>query len=405
MHDQTSNSAARVSDAAPLASWAAVAAIGVGAFALVTTEFLPVGLLPQIARDIGVTDGQAGLMVTVPGICAALAAPLCIAMAGRADRRHVLWLMLALLVASNVLVASAGGFAALLAGRVLLGIGVGGFWTVAGSLGARLRGEGQGPRATSLIFSGVSLGTVAGVPAGALLGNLLGWRMAFAASAAIAALVVLALMVLLPRIPAQPGSGLRSVPAVLKLRMARIGLLATLLVFVGQFAAYTYITPFLAGSVQIGAATLSLFLLGYGVSGFVGNLFGGWAAGRDARMALAAAALVLAVAIALLAAAGSHAWIAGLAVLIWGFAFGMLPIVMQTFLFGTAPGHLEGIAALFVSIAQVAIGLGALGGGMVADRYGAQGALWLGAGFALATCVVVIGRGAPSAVQRPAPAE
>lgn len=373
------------------ASWAAVASIAVGAFALVTTEFLPVGLLPQIARDVGITEGQAGLMVSVPGLLAAIAAPSTIALAAGFDRRHVLWLMLGLLVISNVLVATAVNYPMLLAGRVLLGIGVGGFWTVGGSLGPRLRGDGEGPRATALIFSGVSLGTVAGVPAGALLGNLMGWRSAFAASAAIAALVVVALVTLLPRIPPQAGSGLKAIPLVLRRRAARIGLLATILIFLGQFAAYTYIAPFLIQVSHIEAGGLSAVLLGYGVAGFFGNLFGGWAATRDRHLALLGTVALLGTAILLLLEFGANMWAASGAVVAWGFAFGMLPIAMQVFLFSSAPDHLESIAALFVSMAQVAIGAGALVGGLVADRLGIPGALWLGAAAALATGLLLLG--------------
>ena len=105
----------------PLASWSAVASVGVGAFALVTTEFLPVGLLPQIAADIGVTEGQAGLMVTIPGVLAAMAGPLTTALAGRIDRRYVLWVLLGLLVVSNLLVAFAPNLPVLLGARLLLG--------------------------------------------------------------------------------------------------------------------------------------------------------------------------------------------------------------------------------------------------------------------------------------------
>ncbi|MDH7803770.1 MULTISPECIES: MFS transporter [unclassified Rhizobium] len=256
-------------DSKPLASWAAVTSIGVGAFALVTTEFLPVGLLPLIAADLGISEGTAGLMVTVPGFLAAIAAPMTLGFAARFDRKRVLVALLMLLVISNAIVATAHGFAALMFGRVLLGIAVGGFWTIGGSLGPRLRPGAEGPRATALIFSGVSLGTVAGVPAGALIGDLFGWRTAFLLVSGVALLVVAALQFLLPAIRAQKGSGLKQVPDVLRLQRVQIGLTAAVLIFVGQFAAYTYITPFLIGATEIDTGTLSMVLLGYGAASLI----------------------------------------------------------------------------------------------------------------------------------------
>lgn len=376
-------------DSKPLASWAAVTSIGVGAFALVTTEFLPVGLLPLIAADLGISEGTAGLMVTTPGFLAAIAAPMTLGFAARFDRKRVLVALLLLLVISNAIVATAHGFAALMFGRVLLGIAVGGFWTIGGSLGPRLRPGAEGPRATALIFSGVSLGTVAGVPAGALIGDLFGWRTAFLLVSGVALLVVAALQFLLPAIRAQKGSGLKQVPDVLQLQRVKIGLTAAVLIFVGQFAAYTYITPFLIGATGIDTGTLSMVLLGYGAAGFAGNLFGGWAAGRNFVLALAGTAFLIALSVTGLLLAGSNTLAAVAWVVTWGFGFGMLPIAMQTFLFTSAPDRLESIAALFVSIAQLAIGLGALVGGLAVDNFGVPSALWLGAASALLTAGLI----------------
>lgn len=373
----------------PLASWAAVASVGIGAFALVTTEFLPVGLLPLIAADLGISEGTAGLMVTIPGFLAALAAPMTLGFAARLDRKRVLVALLMLLVISNAIVAVAQDFPALMFGRVLLGVAVGGFWTIGGSLGPRLRPGAEGPRATALIFSGVSLGTVAGVPAGALIGDLFGWRTAFLLVSGVALLVVAALQFLLPSIRAQRGSGLKQIPEVLRLRRIRVGLTAAVLIFVGQFAAYTYITPFLIGATGINTGTLSAVLLGYGAAGFAGNLFGGWAAGRNFVLALAGTAFLIALSIVGLLLAGSSTLVAIAWVAVWGFGFGMLPIAMQTFLFSSASDRLESIAALFVSIAQLAIGLGALVGGFAVDGFGVPSALWLGAASAMLTAGLI----------------
>lgn len=371
------------------ASWAAVAAVGVGAFALVTAEFLPVGLLPQIARDLSISDGQAGFTVMIPGLVAAFAAPMTIAFAGKLDRRYVLWVFLALLVLSNAVVALASNYPVLLLGRVLLGIAVGGFWTIGGALGPRLKPGKEAGKATALILSGISLGTVAGVPAGALLGNEFGWRVAFGASSVIALAVVVGLVVLLPSIRPEHSAGLSQVPAVLRIRKVRIGLVAVALMFFGQFASYTYIAPFLNQVTGIQPAALSAILLGYGVMGFLGNLSGGWAVGRDVRLALLSTALMLGCAVVGLLITGATAGLAITAVMIWGFAFGMMPISIQSWMFSAAPDRLESVAAVFVSLAQAAIGAGALMGGLAVDHIGVQGALSIGAIAALSTAALI----------------
>lgn len=385
----TSPSAERSSEG----SWAAVASLGIAAFALVSTEFLPVGLLPQIAHEFGQSEGRTGLMVTLPSVMGALAAPLTIAFSGRLDRRWLLGGLLGLLALSNLLVAISASFALILFGRLLMGIAVGGFWTVGGSLGPRLKPGAQAARASALILSGVSIGTVAGVPAGALLGDLVGWRWAFGAAGVISLGVLALLLTLLPPLASTATrNGLREIPALLRAWKIRLGLLTILLMFGGQFSAYTYISPFLMQVSGIATTTLSAVLLGYGVSGFAGNLLGGWLAERSLRGALVATGLVLGMSVLglVMLGHGNAAWSVAL-VVAWGLGFGMLPIALQSWMFGAAPQRLEAVQAMFVSTAQAAIGGGALLGGMLADKVGISGAMWLGALSALAITLVVAG--------------
>lgn len=384
-----STSEAAADHQGPAASWLAVATIGVGAFALVTTEFLPVGLLPKIAQSLGVTEGVAGLSVMTPGFVAAVAAPATIGLAAGFDRRKVLLFLLGLLALSNLVVALAPNFTTLLIGRVLLGLAVGGFWTIGGSLGPRLRPGAEGPKASALILSGVSVGTVAGVPAAALLGEAFGWRSAFVVAAVMAGVVALALSIVLPSIKPQSSQGLRGLPDVMRLPKVRLGSAAAVLIFIGQFAGYTYITPFLNQVSGVTAGALSAVLLGYGATGFLGNIVGGWIASRDVRVSVIAMAILTAGSVALLALTGANPIAAVIAVLAWGLAFGMLPITMQTWMFNAAPDRLENVGALFVSVAQLSIGAGALVGGLVVDRAGVVSAMWVAAASAVATGLLI----------------
>jgi predicted MFS family arabinose efflux permease len=152
-----------------LKSWLAVLAVALGAFVFVTSEFLPIGLLTQISAGLHVSDGIAGLMVTIPGLVATFAAPLMTIGAGRVDRRILMLGLTGLLVASNLTSALASNFAMMLAGRVMFGISVGGFWTIAVTLGSRLVPKPMMTRATAIIAAGISIATVLGVPAGTLI--------------------------------------------------------------------------------------------------------------------------------------------------------------------------------------------------------------------------------------------
>ncbi len=374
---------------AGLSPWLAVASVGIGAFALVTSEFLPVGLLPAMAADLGITKGQAGLMITTPGAIAAVAAVAVTVGSGRLDRRIVLMALTALLVLSNLIVALAPSFGWILLGRALLGVGVGGFWAIGTAVGPRLVSPAHAARAMSIIFAGVSLGTVAGVPAGALVGELVGWRAAFGSATAIAVLVLLGQAFLLPALPPTQAIRLRQLPAILGIRKARLGLVATALLFVGQFAGYTYISPFLKQVSGMGATTVSALLLAYGLTGFIGNMLGGWAVGKSERGALIATSLVLGLATLAMPVFGGNQVAATVLVGIWGLAFGAMPISVQTWMYKAAPELMEGSSALFVATAQVGLASGALLGGIAVDHLGVSSAMILGGSFALGCSAVI----------------
>jgi predicted MFS family arabinose efflux permease len=372
-----------------LGPWLSVLSVGIGAFALVTSELLPVGLLPSMAAELAISKGQAGLMITTPGIIAAFAAIFVTVGSGRLDRRIVLLSLTALLVASNLLVALAPSFGWILLGRAMLGVGVGGFWAIGTAIGPRLVSMQHAPRAMSIIFAGVSLGTVAGVPAGALVGELVGWRVAFGAASAIAVLVFIGQLFLLPKLPPTQAIRLRQLPMIFGIRRARLGLLATAMLFTGQFAAYTYIAPFLTQISHLSAGTISAMLLVYGATGFIGNIIGGWAAGRSERLTLTLTGALLCLATLALAGFGSNQIAAILIVAIWGFGFGAMPIAVQTWMYKAAPHLMEGSSALFVAIVQASLASGALIGGISVDRLGVVSAMVLGALFALG-CTLTI---------------
>jgi predicted MFS family arabinose efflux permease len=392
---QSANPAVR---AAPARAWLAVASVALGTFAMVTSEFLPIGLLGAIARDMGVGEGRAGLMVTVPGFTAAFAAPAAAVLTGRLDRRMLLLVLSALILGSNLLVAGADSFGMLLAGRVLLGLCVGGFWAFAAAVGRRLVPLASGDRATAIVLTGISSGTVLGVPLATTIGNSLGWRGAFVVVALLALLTGLAQLMLLPCLPGGESASLRTLPALLRNRVLATGLGVAALVAGGHFAAYTYLEPFLAQAAGFGGATVSLALAAYGVAGIAGTLAGERLAARGLRFAFAAVGMLLAVAIGGLAFAGAHGWPAGLLVTLWGLAFGAAPVCVQLWVFRAVPRQAETSAALMVTVFQLALAAGASGGGWLIDHAGLHAAYGAGALTALLAALLLVSSRAPAGV-------
>lgn len=364
-------------------------------FSVVTTEMLPVGLLTSLSSGLGVSDGTAGLTVTLPGVVAALAALLLPVAVRRADRRTVLCALMGLLAAANLLSALAPAFGVLLAARVLVGVCIGGVWAIAAGLGPRLVREEAAGRATTVIFSGIAVASVLGVPAGTFLGELAGWRWAFAIMGVFALAVAGLLAAVLPPLPASAAVRLGAFPGLLRNARLRAGLLVVLLLVTGHFAAYTYVRPVLERVPDLGAGLISGLLLAYGIAGIVGNFAGGALAARDPRRALLAISAGLAAVVLLLGPAGGSL-LASVALLVgWGLAYGGVSVSAQEWVLAAAPGAREAASALFAGVFNAAIALGALTGGLVADGFGATDVLWLGGVLsALALLVVAHAKGA-----------
>ncbi|MGH3243295.1 MAG: MFS transporter, partial [Spirillospora sp.] len=230
-------------DRAGLAAWAAVGAVAAATFTVVTSEMLPVGLLTPIGRTLGISEGVAGLALTVTGLVAAVSAPLVVPVLRRADRRPVVVALLLILAVGNAVAAWSPNVFALMAGRVLVGAGMGGVWALAASMAARLVPERSRGTAIAVAFSGVAIASVLGVPAGTFLGEAAGWRTAFAAAAAFTVVLAAAMAVLLPPLPVDRTTGLRGTFRLVAEPRVRAGLIATGLLVSGHYVAYTYVRP------------------------------------------------------------------------------------------------------------------------------------------------------------------
>ncbi|MGW0905693.1 MFS transporter [Streptomyces sp. NPDC002853] len=367
-------------------------AVAAGIFVIVTTEILPIGLLTPIGATFGISDGTAGLMMTLPGILAAVAAPVVTVTTRRVDRRHMLCVLILVLALANLLAALAPGYWLMMVSRVLLGLVIGAFWSIGASLASRLVPEAQVGRATAVIFAAVPLGSVLGVPAGTLLGQLVGWRAVFVVMGGLTLAVLAALVMSLPPLPPQSVTRLGVLRELLRSRRVRVAVAVTFLVVTAHFATYTYVTPFLEEVTGAGPRAITLFLLAYGVAGILGNFLAGAWVRRAPRGTFAAAAGLIAAVTLLLPVLGAAGYGGALGLLVvWGVAYGAVPVCSQTWFVDAAPRAPEAASVLFTSSFQATFAFGALGGGVVVDAASVTVVMAVGGGVAVLAALLVGG--------------
>ncbi|WP_061159390.1 MFS transporter [Caballeronia temeraria] len=367
--------------ATSMRQWLAVIAVAVSAFAFVTAEFLPVGLLPQIAHDLGVSPGVAGLMVTTPGVMAAIFAPTLIVSAGRTDRRYVFLLLTAVLLIANLVSALANNLPVMLAGRALLGAALGGFWTLATAAAPRLVQPKDAAKATATILTGVTLATVVGVPLGTFIASFASWRLSFAATAGLVAVALVAQALLVPSLPSASALRVADFKKLLARPHTRLSMLMVALVFGAHFSTYTYIAPLLEQDFSL--STITLLLFGFGLVGFFSNALMSMAVSGHLKKSVAMMILLLLGAMSSMLLL-EHSLIGETAgMLLWGIAFGALPLCFSVWIQRGTADLPEAGSAMFVSIIQVAIAVGSAVGGTIVDRAGVHADFTLGLGLAL----------------------
>ena len=352
-------------------AWAAVGSLALGVFALVTAEFLPASLLTPIAADFKISEGAAGQTVSATAAFALLSSLFVTAVIRNLDRRILMLGFTILLLVSNLIAAFAFNLPMLLVGRVLLGAALGGFWTMSAALAMRLVPEASVPRALSIIFSGVSAATIVAAPVGIYLGHLFGWRAVFLMAAGLSAITLIAQAATLPRMPAAGSASLGTLVEVLKRHGVAIGMVCAMLVFIGHFAFFTYLRPFLEFTTGAGIAMISGVLLGFGVANLLGTVLSGFMLERSLRVTLASMPLVMAIICACLATFNSSLWLDLALITLWGMVFGAVPVAWSTWLTRTVPDEAESAGGLLVAAVQLAIMIGAAGGGAIYDFKGA----------------------------------
>ncbi|WP_181775745.1 MFS transporter [Amycolatopsis pittospori] len=367
----------------PLKGWLAVLAVTLGIFSLVTTEILPIGLLTPIGEDFRISPGTAGLTMTLPGFLAALAAPAVTVAAGRLDRRGLLCALMVVLALADLVAATAQAYWAVLLSRVLVGLVIGAFWAIGSGIATRLVGPERAGTATAVIFSAVPLGSVLGVPAGTFVGELFGWRAAFAVMGVFTLGVLAALALSLPPLPSARATRLDVLREMTRGRATRLGLLVTVLVVLAHFGTYTYVTPLLRQVTQVSPELITVFLLVYGTAGIAGNFVAGAAIARDLRRTFLTAAGLIGVATLALPFLGTTDAGALVLLVVWGFAYGAVPVCSGTWFAKAAPHAPEAASVLFTSSFQATLSAGALLGGLVVDSVSVPAVMIVGGVVAL----------------------
>lgn len=371
----------------PLIGWLAVASVMLGLFSIVTTEILPIGLLTSIGSSFTISDGMAGLMMTMPGLLAAISAPLVTVATARIDRRLMLCAFMVLLAMANFLAAAASNYWLLLVSRVMVGITVGGFWSIGAGLAERLVPAESVGRATAVTFSAVPLGSVLGVPAGTFIGDLAGWRVTFVVMGALTIGVLIMLLLVMPALPPAGATRLSVLRTLFRGVNLRFALLLTFLIVLAHFGTYTYVTPFLEQVTHSSSKQITLFLLIYGAAGIAGNFLGGAMVTRRPRATFGLAAGLIAGVTLLLPILGRSAIGAVTLLIVWGVAYGAVPVSSQTWFTKAAPHAPEAASVLFTASFQATFSLGALTGGVVVDHSSPSMVMTLGG--MIAACMVL----------------
>ncbi|WP_212739102.1 MFS transporter [Delftia acidovorans] len=340
-------------------------------FALIASEFMPVSLLTPMATDLHVTEGMAGQGIAISGAFAVLTSLSISALAGNMNRKTLLLALTALMAVSGAVVAMASSYLIYMVGRALIGVVIGGFWSMSAATAMRLVPKEQVPRALAIFNGGNALATVIAAPLGAWLGSIMGWRGAFFCLVPVAAIALVWQWISLPAMQTQeraPGSG--NVFKVLASRPVALGMAACGAFFMGQFALFTYVRPFLETVTHVDVPTLSLILLVIGVTGFIGTALIGSVLKRSLYGTLIVIPVLMAVIAVALVPFG--AWVAAVFVLLglWGLMATSAPVGWWSWIAEAMPHNAEAGGGLMVAVIQLSIALGSTVGGLLFDSTG-----------------------------------
>ncbi|EHU6535223.1 sugar transporter [Salmonella enterica] len=360
-------------------AWLRVVTLAIAAFIFNTTEFVPVGLLSDIAESFHMQTAQVGIMLTIYAwVVAVMSLPFML-LTSQMERRKLLICLFVLFIASHVLSFLAWNFTVLVISRIGIAFAHAIFWSITASLAIRLAPAGKRAQALSLIATGTALAMVLGLPIGRVVGQYFGWRTTFFAIGMGALITLLCLIKLLPKLPSEHSGSLKSLPLLFR-RPALMSLyVLTVVVVTAHYTAYSYIEPFVQNVAGLSANFATVLLLILGGAGIIGSLVFGKRGNRHASslVSIAIALLVICL-LLLLPAANSEAHLAILSIF-WGIAIMVIGLGMQVKVLALAPDATDVAMALFSGIFNIGIGAGALVGNQVSLHWSMSAIGYIGA--------------------------
>lgn len=363
----------------------ALLALTISAFAIGTTEFVIVGLIPTIAADLGVSLPSAGLLVSLYALGVAVGAPVLTALTGKVPRKALLLALMALFTVGNLVAWQSPGYESLIVARILTGLAHGVFFSIGSIIAASVVPKEKAASAIAIMFTGLTVALVTGVPLGTFIGQHFGWRATFLAVAALGVIAFLGSLVFVPKnVPHSKPATLRQQIGVLAQPRLLLVYAMTAVGYGGSFIAFTFLAPILEQITGFSASSVGAVMLAYGISVAIGNLWGGKLADRRGPIpALKLIFLLLAVVLAVLTFTAPNRWLMLATVLAWGaVAFGNVPglqvyVVKQAQRF--APQAVDVASGLNIAAFNVGIAAGAWGGGLIVAQVGLIHTAWIGA--------------------------
>lgn len=353
------------------AYWSGVFAMTLCVFALIASEFMPVSLLTPMATDLLISEGLAGYGIAISGAFAVLTSLTISRLAGSMDRKRLLLLLTALMCASGLVVGLAPNYTVYMIGRALIGVVIGGFWSMSAALAMRLVPSVSVPKALAIFNGGNALATVVAAPLGSYLGSVIGWRGAFFCLIPVALIALLWQWISLPALPAAPRkASAANVFALFKSRRVALGMLGAGLFFMGQFVLFTYLRPFLETVTRVDVSMLSIILLVIGVAGFIGTVVIGSVLKKGLYRVVIAIPLLMAMIAVALIGLGSSVVATFVLLGLWGLIATAAPVGWWSWLARTLPDDAEAGGGLMVAVVQLSIASGSTIGGLLFDGSG-----------------------------------